>query len=518
VGVTLTLRRTAQVRARIPATIFRDRTHTWSELLDRISRVAGGLRKLGIGPGDRVAGLGLNNDRYIELFAATPWAGGVMVPLNSRWSVPELADAIEDSTPKVLFVDDGMLETGRKLVAGASYPMHLVAMGESRPADLPHYEDLVSGNEPAADADRTGADLFGIFYTGGTTGRSKGVMLSHDNVIAGANAAYAEGYYREEAVYLISGGLFHASGSWPFVGLMGSGGQGVIMPSFEPGSALELIEKHRINEALLVPTMIQMMLDHPNFATADISSLRRIIYGAAPITEALLDRALKALPNVTFIQAYGQTELSPLACTLHHEHLLGEARARGRHRAAGRATYGMEIEIVDAEDRPVPRGTVGEIIARGANMMLGYWQRPEETAKAMRGGWMHTGDGGWMDEDGFVYVVDRVKDMIISGGENVYSVEVENAIARHPAVSQCAVVGIPHPQWGEQVHAFVVVRQGMTVTADEIIAHTRTLIAGYKIPRSVDVRDEALPLSPAGKILKRELRKPYWEGKDRAVN
>ena len=231
-----------------------------------------------------------------------------------------------------------------------------------------------------------------------------------------------------------------------------------------------------------------------------------------------MDRALVALPGVRFIQAYGQTELSPLATTLPFEYLTGASRARGRHRSAGRATFGVQVEIVDAEDRRVPRGEVGEIIARGENVMKGYWRRPEETAAALRNGWMHTGDAGYMDEDGFIYVVDRVKDMIISGGENVYSIEVENAIAKHPAVRQCAVIGIPSDKWGEQVHAVVVLQPGQDVTADALVAHARSLIAGYKIPRSLDFHPGPLPLSPANKILKRDLRAPFWIGRERAVN
>jgi long-chain acyl-CoA synthetase len=259
--------------------------------------------------------------------------------------------------------------------------------------------------------------------------------------------------------------------------------------------------------------MIQMLIEHPEFRNYDTSSFTKILYGASPITESLLDRALVAFPQSEFIQAYGMTELSPLATVLHGQNLKGEGRKLGRHRAAGRATYAVEVQIVDAEDRPVPHGTVGEITARGPNVMLGYWNRPEETAQALRGGWMHTGDGGYMDEHGFVYVVDRVKDMIISGGENIYSVEVENAVARHPAVQQCAVIGIPSKEWIETVHAIVVPHPGQTLTADEIIRHCRSLIAHYKCPRSVEIRSEPLPLSAAGKILKRELRDEYGKKK-----
>jgi long-chain acyl-CoA synthetase len=264
--------------------------------------------------------------------------------------------------------------------------------------------------------------------------------------------------------------------------------------------------------------MIQMLVDHPALGSYDLSPLKNVLYGASPISEALLDRAIAALPGVRFIQAYGMTELSPLATVLHWNEHIGEGRAKGRHRSAGRALLGCEVRIVDADHNLLPFGEIGEIIVRGDNVMMGYWERPEETARAIIDGWMHSGDGGWMDEDGFVYVVDRLKDMIITGGENVYSIEVENAVARHPAVAQCAVIGIPSKRWGEQVHAVVVKKSGAKVSADELIAFCKTLIAGYKCPRSVDISETPLPLSGAGKILKRELRKSFWEGRERRVS
>jgi long-chain acyl-CoA synthetase len=256
--------------------------------------------------------------------------------------------------------------------------------------------------------------------------------------------------------------------------------------------------------------MIQMLVDHPLFQTADLSSLMRIMYGASPISEALLNRAMWGLPGTAFHQLYGMTELSPLATHLPWDQHTGEAaEKKNRQRACGRAAIGCEVRIVDADRKPVAPGVVGEVAVRGQNVMMGYWERPEETANAVVDGWMHTGDGGYMDEEGYVYLVDRVKDMIISGGENVYSMEVENVIAQHPAVSQCAVIGIPSERWGETVHAFVIPGAGSNVNAAEIIAFCKERIAGYKCPRSVDVRTEPFPLSGAGKVLKRELRRTF---------
>jgi long-chain acyl-CoA synthetase len=515
IGVTSLLARTAQVRQHHKATIDGSRQRVWGEVADRVARAAAGLRALGVKDGDRVAVLAATSDRQFELFAAVPHAGGVIVSLNWRWSLAELADSLVDAEPVVLFADARMFEMGRALAAGR--PEMTLASIDELADGLPHYDAMIADNAKMPDAGRGGDQLFQLAYTGGTTGRSKAAMLSHRNVIAGSMSAYAERIYREDAVYLFGAPMFHASGSWPCIALMGSGGTGVLIQHFDPGLALKLIEKYRITESLLVPAMIQMLIEHPGFAGFDLSSFKTVLYGAAPITETLLDRAIAAFPTTRFTQAYGMTELSPMCAVLHHEFLLGEERERGRHRAAGRAIYGVKLRLINADGNDVRPGEVGEICASGDNVMLGYWRRPEETAAALRDGWMHTGDSGWMDGDGFLYIVDRVKDMIISGGENVYSIEVENAVARHPAIRQCAVIGIPSEKWGEQVHAIVRLHDGMTVTEAEIIAHTRGLIAGYKVPRSVTFYADEFPRTPANKILKRELRAPYWEGRTRKI-
>jgi long-chain acyl-CoA synthetase len=515
VGVSALLARTAQVRPRHLATANGDRHRTWSEVYDRVARMASALQSMGVTDGDRVAVLGLTNDRYFELLAAIPRAGGVVVPLNWRWSIAELADGIADCEPDILFVDDRMLDVAQALRSGRP-GLKLISIGESANG-LPHYEALVAEHEPGDDAGRGGDALFQLGYTGGTTGRSKAAMLSHRNVISDMMMCWADGFFREDARYLLNGPMFHAAGTWPSISLMGSGGTAILMPQFEPAEALRLIEKHRCTESLLVPAVIQMLIEHPDFATTDTSSFTTIIYGASPITETLLDRAVKAFPAASFIQAYGMTELSPMCAVLPDYALRGEYRERGVYRAAGRAAAGVLIKIVDEDDNEVPRGEVGEIIVRGENMMLGYWRRPEETAIALRGGWMHTGDGGRMDDEGFVYVVDRVKDMIISGGENVYSQEVENALTLHPAVKQCAVIGIPSKKWGESVHAIVRLQDDADITEDALIDHCRSLIARYKVPRSVQFWEGEFPLTPANKILKRELRRPFWEEQGRRI-
>jgi long-chain acyl-CoA synthetase len=281
---------------------------------------------------------------------------------------------------------------------------------------------------------------------------------------------------------------------------------------------LRAIEEFRITNVTLIPTMFKMLLDHPDYPRSDLSSLRCIVYGAAPMPDAVLQTAMRTLPHARFVQAYGQTELSPIATILRPRYHVLEGSDAAKRTSCGQAALGVEILITDPDGNEQPRGTVGEIRVRGPNTMLGYWQKPAETTQTLVAGWVRTGDGGYMDEDGFIYVVDRLKDMVISGGENIYSVEVEAAIMSHAAVGACAVIGIPDERWGERVHAIVVPRSGCEVSAGEIITHCHERIAGYKCPKSVEIRSQALPLSGAGKILKRELREPFWQGHARRVS
>jgi long-chain acyl-CoA synthetase len=518
VNVTHGLRRALQINPNGLATVFGKRRRNWREIGERAPRLAAGLRALGVNPGDRVAILSLNSDRYLELYLATAWAGAVIVPLNIRWSPQENEDAMRDCRAGVLIVDKMFATVGAALAKAISGLKLVYADDGDVPAGMESYEALLLGSEPIPDAMRSSADLAGIFYTGGTTGRSKGVMLSHGNLMANAMNALGEGMWPGTSVYLHAAPMFHLANGAAMYSLLLSGGSNVIIQTFTPEGVMAAMQNEGVTDVLLVPTMIQMFVDHPALGSYDLSSLQHIRYGASPISEAVLGRAIAALPNVQFTQAYGMTELSPIATLLHWNEHIGDGRTMGRHRGAGRATLGCEVRIVDPDDNPVPIGTVGEIVVRGDNVMMGYWERPEETARAVIDGWMHTGDGGYMDDDGFIYVVDRVKDMIISGGENVYSVEVENAVAQHPAVAQCAVIGIPDERWGEQVHAVVVTKTGATVTANELIEFSKTLIAGYKCPRSVDISATPLPLSGAGKVLKRELSKPFWESRERHVS
>ncbi|SDN10425.1 long-chain-fatty-acid--CoA ligase [Afipia sp. GAS231] len=510
-NVTQGLRRVLQTSPTGIATVDGERRRTWREIGDRVARLAGGLQQLGIQRGDRVAVLMLNSDRYLELYLGIAWAGAVIVPTNIRWSRAEIEDSLHDCRASTLVVDKAFAEMGDELARAVALKL-VYADDDAGPAGALDYEQLIAASQPVADAMASREELAGIFYTGGTTGRSKGVMLSHANIVSNALHVLSEGLLPEGSIYLNAAPMFHlANGCGMFASLIG-GGSNVVVRMFNPELVMKTIEKEKVTVTLIVPTMIQMLTDHPLFRTADLTSLKRILYGASPINEALLNRAMAGLPGTAFHQLYGMTELSPLATHLPWDQHTGEAATRkNRQRACGRAAVGCEVRIVDADHKPVGTGVVGEVAVRGQNVMMGYWERPEETAKAIIDGWMHTGDGGYMDEEGYVYLVDRVKDMIISGGENVYSMEVENTIAQHPAVSQCAVIGIPSEQWGETVHAFVIPKEGAQVNAAEIVAFCKDRIAHYKCPRSIDIRTEPFPLSGAGKVLKRELRRLHAE-------
>jgi len=516
-NITQGLRRALQINPRGIAILEGERKLSWAEVGERVSRFAGALRERGVSKGDRVAVLMLNSSRYLELYLAVGWAGAVIVPLNIRWSVAENFEALQDCGAKLLIVDDMFVEAGKAL-ATASPSLALIYAGDGKaPADCTSYELWVAESAPIPDTMAGRDELAGIFYTGGTTGRSKGVMLSHGNLMSSALLILAEGGFPRDAVYLHAAPMFHLANGAGMYCMLLNAGTNAIIKAFSPEAVTHAIERFRVSHTLLVPTMIQMLVDHPGISGRDFSSLREIMYGASPISEAVLDRAMARLPGVHFRQGYGMTELSPLGTLLLPEDHVGAGRAKGRHRSAGRVAVGLEAKIVDANDQLVPVGTVGEIAIRGDVVMMGYWNRPEDTAKAVIDGWMHTGDSGYIDEDGYVYVVDRIKDMIITGGENVYSIEVENMIAQHPTVLQCAVIGIPDSQWGEAVHAVVVVRPGTKVEAADLIAFCKERIGGYKCPRSVDVRTDPLPMSAAGKILKRELRRPFWENQKREV-
>ena len=467
------------------------RRHSHGQLADGVARQAAALARRGIGRGDRVALLAPNSDLLVRAILACWWLGAVACPLNIRWSTPELAYALQDSEASLLLVDEALLP--------------LVPAGGPALVQLCALEEEGTRLEPLGDT-RTGGDaLAAILYTGGTTGRSKGVMLSHANFWTASMTRGAELNNAPDSVSLLVAPLFHVAGLGRLVGQLIVGGSCVTMAQFRPAAVIEAIEAHRIGDIIVVPSMLQSLLDDPSFTPERVRSLARIAFGAAPMPPDLLDRALAAWPQAEFFQAYGLTETAGAVCINLPANHRPEARALGRLNSVGRAGLGAEILVVDDSGRELPRGEVGEIRVRGPMVMQGYWRNPEATAAAFHDGWFRTGDAGRMLPDGHLFIVDRLKDMIISGGENVYCAEVEAALSSHPQVRHAAVIGVPDARWGEAVHAVVVMTDDAGATADELRAWCRERLAGYKCPRGISFLRE-LPLSAAGKVLKNVLR------------
>ncbi len=517
--ITSVLRRAVQVNPTGTATIYQGRQQNWSQLLDRVQRLAGALQNIGMKPGDRVALLSLNSDRYIEYFFATVWGGGAMMPMNIRWAPAECAYALNDAGAEILLVDEAFKDAAAAIQPDVSGLKTVIYCGDGDvPEGMHGYEQIIAAAQPAEDAGRADDDLAGIFYTGGTTGFPKGVMLSHTNFYVSGISNAQEIKLIDGTIYLHAAPMFHIADLLFFMAVTFVAGTHSVIPMFTPAATLEAIEATRPSHVLLVPVMLQMVLADPKLDETDISSLELIAYGASPITEATLAHAFERFPKVAFLQAFGQTELSPVATILDTKYHTLDGPFAGRLRSAGRATRVCEICILDDAGAQVPQGDVGQIAVKGPITMLGYWNKPEVTAETLVNGWVMTGDAGYMDDEGFVYLMDRVKDMVVSGGENVYSAEVENALGQHPAVATSAVIGIPSEQWGESVHAIVILNEGMTVTPEELMAHSHTLIAGYKCPRSVEFRSDPFPLSGANKVLKTELRKPFWKDQERQIS
>lgn len=514
--LTQVIHQNLQQRPNAVATVFQGRERTHAQLAERVARLAAGLKGLGVRPGDRVGLLSANSDRYVETYLAIWWAGAAVNPINTRWSVAEIAFSLDDCETAVLCVDDTFVGTLGELKAQSRVLRSVIhATDGHAAAGLIGYEGLIADSEPAPFAGGSGDDLAGVFYTGGTTGRPKGVMLSHSALTLNALMLLVVCPFDDTAAPLQNLPMFHLAGlSFLLRGLL-RGCRLVILPGFTPASVFAAVAEHRLTHVMMVPTMLQMLADDPSMCKYDLSSVVWVGYGGSPISEALIKRVSGMFPRAELFQGYGMTEVAAGLTVLRgRDHQPGDER--GRMRSAGQALPTVELRIIDAEGRTLPPGEVGEIAARTPCLMQGYWNRPDENAAALRDGWFRTGDAGRLDADGFLYIVDRVNDMIVSGGENVYSAEVENALARHPAVAANAVIGIPHELWCEQVHAVVVLKPGATATAEELQAHCKGLIAGYKCPRSVEFRD-AMPLSGAGKMLKTELRAPFWRDKGKAV-
>ena len=488
---------------------------TFAEHVERVLRLSDALHgELGLGRRDHFAVMALNSHEFLELYHAAFLGAGVVNPLNLRLAPRELEFILRDSETKVCFTDAAFAPLVDSVGKDAGIEQ-VVLIGEG---DVPHdlrYEELVGRGRAVVPGEPDEDDPVVLMYTGGTTGLPKGVLLDQRAEMLNMYHVALRWGIDENFVYLHQTPMFHAASMGGVLGIPACGGSSTFVPIFEPKAVLDNIETHNVTMTVMVPTMIAMLLAHPDFEPERMRSLDVLTYGASPMPPALLEQVLDLFPDLDVYQGYGMTESSAVLTSLTPD----DHRAGGDVlRSAGRPLSGVVLSIQDGEGNVLPPGQTGEVCARSGNFMVEYWKRPDETAEAFRGGWYHTGDAGYLDSRGYLYLVDRVKDMIVTGGENVYSVEVENALSSHPAVAEVAVIGIPHDVWGEAVHAVVVLKANAVATAEELIAYARERIAGFKVPKSVAFRSEPLPLSGALKVLKRDLRAPYWEGKERSVH
>ncbi len=498
------LQRTARMYGANAA--IREPGHTldWAHYVERIARAAGMLRALGLVPGERFAVLSRNSARYAELLNAGYWLGAVPVPLNFRLAPAEIALLLEDSECRLLAIEEGFapLLLQAPLDAWKSRAFCL----DTNTVGLPAYDALRDAAQAAEPHDPDEADNAILLYTGGTTGRGKGVRITHRNIFANALQLSRTMVVKPSDSYLHVSPMFHST-DLKATSVSLHGGSHVYLPEFTPEGVLAAIERYRITIGSLVPLMIMRVLQASAFGRFDISSLRLISYGTSPMSAAWIRRTMLGFPGVDMQQVYGLTETSPVLAILDEE---DHRRAlEGREElldAAGRVQPGVDLRIVDDAGREMPTGETGEIVVRGPQVADGYHNRPRETADAFRNGWFHTGDVGRVDAEGYLFVLDRKKDMVVTGGENVYTSEVEAAICTHPGVHEAAVVGVPDERYGEALCAVIVPAPGQQLTAEIIIAHCRTRIGGYKIPRRITFTD-ALPKSAMGKILKHDLRR-----------
>ena len=493
---------------------FEGRDTTFAEFDAHVDRVARGLDKVGA---KVVAYLGKNCDHVFEVYMGAARIGAVFAPINWRLAPPEVAEIVERFQPDILFVGPEFHAEVEAIRARLPAGMPVVAMEGGHP-DWPAYVDWRDANPADPVEDRATPDsVVMILFTSGTTGLPKGVALKHSNLLLQRLDTMPErlpyDHWSEDDVSLVAMPLAHIGGiGWWNLGFI-NGASAVITREFNPFEVLGYIERERVSKLFIVPAALQILVRDPRAKEADFSRIKLICYGAAPMPEALL-REASELIQCGFAQCYGLTETTGTICILRPE----EHALPGKLRSAGRAMPGSEIKVVGPDGATLPPGEIGEVAIRGATVMRDYWGNPEATAKVLGAdGWFLSGDAGYMDEDGFLYIHDRIKDMIVSGAENVYPAEVENAIHGHPDVADVAVIGVPDEKWGEAVKAIVTARPGHTVDPASVIAWTRERLAHFKCPKTVDVID-AMPRNASGKLLKRELRKPYWEGRARQVN
>jgi acyl-CoA synthetase (AMP-forming)/AMP-acid ligase II len=502
-----------------PFAVFGQRSMSYREARESANRIANALVADGLAKGDRVAVLAKNSLDYMLLYYGSFKAGVVPVPLNYRLAGPEWSYIIQDAEARAVIASGGYVAEIEKLRPELRKVERFIASDTDAPAGWEPYARWSCAQAPTQpDVDVSDADDVYQMYTSGTTGRPKGAVLTH-RAVSSNIAQFATGIsFGPGDRYLIVAPLYHAAAAVGSFWIVAMGGCLYVQEDFVPADVIRVLSEDHVAGATLVPAMIQACLVMvPDAAERKYDDLRCIVYGASPIAEETLRQAMNVF-GCDFVQGYGMTETTAaLTFLMPEDH---ERALRGRPDlllSAGRPLVGTEVRIVDDRDQPVPNGTVGQVIARGPQLMRGYWNLPGASAEALKDGWMHTGDAARMDDEGYIYIQDRVKDMIVSGGENVYPREIEDVLYQHPAIAEAAVIGVPDDQWGEGVKAIVVLRDGQSATEDELIEFCRGQLAGFKRPRSVDFID-ALPRNPSGKVLKRELREPYWEGQTRRVS
>jgi acyl-CoA synthetase (AMP-forming)/AMP-acid ligase II len=502
-----------------PFALFAGKTLAWGDAQRGVHRMAHALVRSGVRPGERVAILAKNCIEYVLFYYAASKVGAVPVPLNYRLAAPEWRTILRDARPSLLLARGELVGAVAPLRAELPEIAHWVALDAAAPEGWLRFEDWLrdapdSAPEHVADA---GDDLYQM-YTSGTTGRPKGAVLTHFAVCSQLEQISSGPLQLGPGDrYLIVAPVYHAAAALASFWALRNGGTLFIMEDFDPAAVVRALSEQEISAATLVPAMIQACLVMaPDAAQRRYEKLRFIVYGASPIAAETLRRAIDVF-GCGFAQGYGMTETTAGATfLLPKEHERGLASKPELLLSCGRPLPGTEVRVVDPEGRDLPPGQVGEILLRGPQLMRGYWNLPEATAEALAGGWMHTGDAGTLDAEGFLYIQDRVKDMIVSGAENVYPREVENVLFEHPAVADAAVIGVPDPRWGEVVKAVVVLRKGQSASEDELIEFCKSRLAGFKRPRSVDFVAD-LPRNPSGKVLKKDLREPYWKGHTRRV-
>jgi long-chain acyl-CoA synthetase len=492
---------------------------TFQELGERVNRLSSALAGLGLTKTDRVSILSFNCHRFLELYYGVAQLGAVVVPINFRLQPPEIKYIVNHSGSKAIAADPALvslIEPVRHELE--SVEQFILISDEHREGFLNYEEMLRSASGDYIAPELSNDELLGLFYTSGTTAEPKGVMLTHKNMLS--NIAHTEEVYNylPEDIYLHAAPMFHLADGAAVFSHTSRGATQAFIPRFDPKQVLETIARERVSLLLLVPTMLNFVLQQPDIDSYDLTSLRHLTYGASPIAPDLLKRAMKVL-NCEFGQGYGLTEASPLLTVLQHEdHLVSDDKDAKRLASCGKPVRGVDVRVVKEDGTDAQPGEVGEIVARGPNIMLGYWKRPEDTEEALRDGWLHTGDLATVDEEGYIYLVDRKKDMIVTGGENVYSTEVEAVLYAHPAVKEAAVIPIPDADWGEAVHACVAVRDGRRVTSEELEDFCRERLANYKVPRSIEFIEGELPKGGTGKILKKLLRERYWKDRERRIS